>query len=108
MLTCAIPECQAQEHFLRSGTLHLLDVPQENRNRSTLKKMVWLCTRCSATYVVQSWREPGQQIRLRPRTTLPTLEDIISARVAAFVPKPAKRSDAGTPSSIHTTVTKTA
>lgn len=63
MLDCAIAGCKAQELTLRSGTLHLLDVPT-NDNR-IVKRVVWLCSDCSDKYVVQTWRPVGQQIRLR-------------------------------------------
>lgn len=86
MLTCAIPECQAQERFLRSGTLHLVDVPRDARRDA--KKMIWLCPVCSVNYTVQGWREPGQQIRPRQHTILPTLDEIISARISMLIPRP--------------------
>jgi hypothetical protein len=32
---------------------------------ATKKKMVWLCAACTKMHAVQTWREPGEQIRRR-------------------------------------------
>ncbi len=86
MLECAIPGCCVREKFLRSGTLHLVDVGREG---GTTKSMVWLCPSCSRKYAVQTWRETGQQIRLRTRKPMFTMDDITSAYTAVLMPKPA-------------------
>jgi hypothetical protein len=68
MLTCAIPQCSGQERSLRSGSLHLIDVADARPSAgatATKKRMVWLCAGCTRTHTVQSWREPGEQIRRR-------------------------------------------
>ena len=51
------------------------------------KKMVWLCAGCSKKYVVQTWREAGQQIRPRQPRPLLQLDDILSVHVSAVMPK---------------------
>lgn len=63
MLECAIPTCCRCEKFFRSGTLHLMDTVREDG--TVVKKMIWLCAECTRRYVVQGWRAPGEQIRLR-------------------------------------------
>ena len=77
MLTCAIPQCGAQESSLRSGTLHLVDVVR--RNGTTGKKMAWLCRACSEKFTVQTWRQPGQQIRVRTPSSALSPRDLILA-----------------------------
>jgi hypothetical protein len=93
MLTCAIAECGAKEHFLRSGTLHLTDVKREVGSGPPLKKMIWLCPVCSVSFVVQTWREPGQQIRPRQRAFPYSPDQITSRPPAVMLPSSAKRTD---------------
>ncbi len=64
MLECAIPTCNCQETFLRSGSPHLVD--RIEADGTTAQHMIWLCGACTAQYAVQTWRPPGEQIRLRP------------------------------------------
>jgi hypothetical protein len=72
MLICAIPGCSASQSTLQSGRLHLIDTPLEANPAQSRKKYVWLCSSCSATHVVQTWRVAGEQIqRRRPLPTLP-------------------------------------
>jgi hypothetical protein len=70
MLECAIPQCEGRETFLRSGTLHLVDVKRSNEVIG--KKMIWLCAGCTKRYAVQTWRPIGEQIQ--PRSRIPVLE----------------------------------
>lgn len=86
MLECTIPKCSGRERFLRSGTLHLVDVVREDG--SIAKRMIWLCDECTSRYSVQTWRPPGEQIRLRIQSTF-NLADILSARAPRFEPQPA-------------------
>lgn len=74
MLKCAISGCKAQQKFLRSGSLQLLDVLTSDRQM--VKRMVWFCAECTEKYVVQSWRPAGEQIRLR-KTAASALTDIL-------------------------------
>jgi hypothetical protein len=67
MLECVIPECCAQEKLLRSGALHLVDVIRDNGSSS--KKMIFYARNVSLKYTVQTWRAPGEQIRLRERVS---------------------------------------
>lgn len=64
MLECAIPACTCQETFLRSGSLQLVD--RIEADGTIAQHMIWLCAACTAMYTVQTWRPPGEQIRLRP------------------------------------------
>ena len=86
MLECAIPNCCAQERALRSGTLHLADVVRDDGRIA--KKMIWLCAGCTLLYSVQTWRPPGEQIRLRVRSRF-NVVDILSARAPQFQQQPA-------------------
>ena len=63
MLNCAVPGCSATQAALHSGRLHLIDTPVEAGSPQSRKKYVWLCAECSETYVVQTWRAAGEQIR---------------------------------------------
>jgi len=93
MLECAIPSCDVRETFLRSGSLHLVDVAREGGG--TAKRMIWLCSDCSRMYVVQTWREAGQQIRPRGTCRLFSLNEVVTARVDAIMPKSVKLLSAG-------------
>lgn len=63
MLECVVAGCNANEKFLRSGSLYLMDVVAgDGRPR---KKMVWLCADCSRRYMVETWRPAGEQIQAR-------------------------------------------
>ncbi len=67
MLECAIPECTCTENFLRSGSLHLVDLIRPDGN--VAKRMIWLCGECTSRYAVQTWRPAGEQIRFRETST---------------------------------------
>jgi hypothetical protein len=75
MLICAVPECSSSQRALHSGNLHLIDTPidgAEAGSPQSRKKYVWLCSECSKTHVVQTWRPAGEQIRHRkPNPALP-------------------------------------
>lgn len=74
MLNCAVPGCSATQHALHSGRLHLIDTPLETGMGQSRKKYIWLCSECSKTHVVQTWRPAGEQIRrkaLRPVLAFP-------------------------------------
>jgi len=88
MLECAIPDCDAREKFLRSGSLHLVDVARDSG--STAKRMIWLCSGCSRKYAVQTWREPGEQIRPRNTRQSFSVAEAVAARVGGIMPKPIK------------------
>ncbi len=62
MLKCAIPGCEAEEKFLRSGTLQIVDTAKEER---MTKRMIWFCSACTPKYVVQCWRPSGEQVQPR-------------------------------------------
>jgi len=79
MLECEIPSCKAREKFLRSGSLHLMDVKSEDGLAT--RKLIWLCQECTSRYVIQPWRPIGQQLRLRPPAKLFTIP--VPAKVQA-------------------------
>jgi hypothetical protein len=91
MLMCAIPQCSAQERSLRSGSLHLIDVADARPGTgatATKKKMIWLCAACTSTHTVQSWREPGQQIRPKAHSGgLVSIDELVEEQVAAVRPR---------------------
>jgi len=59
---CANPECSMESDYLRSGTLYWIeDLAPEGEERRG--RYIWLCSGCSARFVVQSWRPPGQQLQ---------------------------------------------
>ena len=62
MLNCAVPGCHVREKYLRSGSLHLLDVLV---GEEVTTNIVWFCHECTSKYTVQTWRSPGEQIRRR-------------------------------------------
>lgn len=85
MLKCAIPKCCSREKSLRSGTIHLADVPRNDGSAS--KRMIWLCDACSRRFCVQSWRPAGEQIRPRSHHAGLTLADLFPAQVAQIDPR---------------------
>lgn len=86
MLECAVSGCGAQEKFLRSGTLHLLDIPRDDK--TVVKRMVWLCDSCSRKYMVQTWRKPGEQICQRRPGPMFIVEDHGPAASTALALRP--------------------
>lgn len=61
-MRCANPQCQVESNYLRDGSLYWIDeliadsvVPQ--------RRFIWLCSKCSSTFSVETWRPPGQQLR---------------------------------------------
>ena len=67
---CINALCTAETSYFRSGSLHYMDRSQESRTAITgeQRQLVWLCPQCSQTFVVQTWRAPGQQLRVRTAT----------------------------------------
>jgi ribosomal protein L37AE/L43A len=66
-MNCVNPKCDAQSLYFRSGSLHCIDCldgsPLESNGKQ--RQTVWLCPECSKKMAVESWRPPGQQIRMR-------------------------------------------
>lgn len=91
MLECAIPGCCGREKFLRSGTLHLIDMVQEDG--SIAKRMVWLCAKCTPLYTVQMWRTPGEQVRPRGRTCIIDFAEILASQGPRLVPAVASQNN---------------
>jgi hypothetical protein len=89
MLQCAIPKCGGHEKSLRSGTLHLVDSVRGDGRVS--KKIVWLCESCTEQYTVQTWRAPGEQIRLRSSSGTFSAADVFSEGLEELARKPPKQ-----------------
>jgi hypothetical protein len=68
-MKCANPHCNAEGMYLRSGSLHVLDfvAPDDegSDDREISRKIVWLCGNCTTQFEIETWRPPGQQLRLR-------------------------------------------
>lgn len=65
-MQCANPLCHAESKYFRSGSLHSInyvDQTEMNDNRGQ-QRLIWLCGDCSRRFVVETWRPPGQQLRL--------------------------------------------
>jgi hypothetical protein len=66
-MRCINARCSIETSYFRSGSLHCIDRSEESRTemRGEQRQLVWLCPQCSHTFVVQTWRAPGEQLRLR-------------------------------------------
>lgn len=64
-MRCANPECDAEVMFLRTGSLHIIDVPYNGEDAGPCRRIIWLCDSCTVLLVVEPWRPPGQQLRPR-------------------------------------------
>jgi hypothetical protein len=66
-MRCMNTLCSTETSYFRSGSLHCIDRSQEQRTamKGEQRQLVWLCPECSHTFVVQTWRAPGQQLRAR-------------------------------------------
>ena len=74
-MRCINTLCSTETNYFRSGSVHCIDRSQENRTamRGEQRQLVWLCPQCSATFAVQTWRAPGQQLRVRTVPTPPSV-----------------------------------
>jgi hypothetical protein len=68
---CINALCSTETIYFRSGSVHCVDRSEESRTemRGEQRQLVWLCPQCSHTFVVQTWRAPGQQLRVRTEPT---------------------------------------
>lgn len=69
-MRCANPACQAEALYLRSGSIYCIDrevaMHDEQGKGPPARKqrqMIWLCRECSQRCIVETWRQPGQQLR---------------------------------------------
>lgn len=85
-MKCANPNCQNHLHYLRGGSLRLLELesmpgashPDEGGGfpiSSRTARYFWLCRECSATLVLRRWTQGGLvlQSRTRPSGAPPLL-----------------------------------
>jgi hypothetical protein len=70
-MKCAIPSCGLESLYFRSGSLHCVDCIDSIQNDAgpAKRKLIWLCRECTALWVVETWRPPGEQLRRRPLPT---------------------------------------
>ncbi|HEV2618526.1 MAG TPA: energy transducer TonB [Acidobacteriaceae bacterium] len=69
--------------YLRTGSLHIIDASPDALDR----KVIWLCDSCSQRFVVEPWRQPGQQLQQRLKWTVPGSVRIRSAKESAELAK---------------------
>jgi hypothetical protein len=74
-MRCINTLCSTETSYFRIGSVHCIDRSQESRTemRGEQRQLVWLCPQCSHTFVVQTWRAPGQQLRVRTAPTPPSV-----------------------------------
>ena len=70
-MRCINALCSTETSYFRSGSIHCIDRSQESQSEMSGEKrqLVWLCPECSRTFAVQTWRAPGQQLRVRSVST---------------------------------------
>lgn len=64
-MKCANSECRVEADYFRNGSVHWIDDPGKDEGEGTIQRAIWLCAECTEIYVVDSWRPPGEQLRLR-------------------------------------------
>lgn len=66
-MQCAIPECETQTLYLRSGGIFAVDVldgaSRAGECQIIQRRVIWLCDPCSGAFSIETWRPPGQQVR---------------------------------------------
>jgi len=78
-MRCANAKCQTETLYFRGGSLHCLDRYEDAPvgAKQVRRQLVWLCPDCSRDFVVEGWREPGEQLvrrRLPPISVLAKAE----------------------------------
>jgi hypothetical protein len=70
-MKCANPICGLEVLYFRSGSLHLINSADAIRDdlAAAPRKLIWLCRECTPLWSVETWRPPGQQLRLRDLPT---------------------------------------
>lgn len=53
-----------------------VDIAYSQQDR---RRIIWLCPECSRHFTVESWRPPGQQLRMRKSSSLKHLQRAASA-----------------------------
>lgn len=64
-MKCANPECRVEANYFRDGSVHWIDDPGKDEGERIIQRAIWLCAECTEIYVVDCWRPPGEQLRLR-------------------------------------------
>ena len=66
-MKCANSMCGFESLYFRSGSLHYISSGNAilDNVAASPRKLIWLCCECTALWSVQTWRPPGQQLRLR-------------------------------------------
>ena len=64
-MRCANPKCHRESHYLRDGRLYSIDETNPHTGR-THRRFIWLCSTCAPSFVVETWRPPGEQLRPSP------------------------------------------
>jgi hypothetical protein len=75
-MQCANPQCSKELHYLREGTLNLLEMEPHSDDqfqsdagafamRSVPSKYFWLCGECTKTLIVKRWTTAGIVLALR-------------------------------------------
>ena len=72
-MKCANPNCGFESQYFRSGSLHYIDFSNAipDNVAAAPRKLIWLCRDCTALWSVETWRPPGQQLRLRDLSAKP-------------------------------------
>lgn len=76
-MRCANHLCDAEMTFLRTGSLHVIDIPFDRFDHADADKslparrFIWLCDPCSQLLVLETWRPPGEQLRFRHPGSIP-------------------------------------
>jgi hypothetical protein len=70
-MKCANPLCGFESLYFRSGSLHYIDSEEGilGNRADAQRKLIWLCPECTELWSVQTWRPPGEQLRLRDLLT---------------------------------------
>jgi len=66
-MKCANPSCDVETLYLRSGGIFAVDFPGAEApgdGQMMQRRVIWLCDACSDTFSVETWRPPGEQVRL--------------------------------------------
>ena len=61
-MKCANQDCSAETLYFRSGKLYAADVL--GASGSGERRLIWLCDVCAGKCSVETWRPPGEQVRL--------------------------------------------
>lgn len=78
---CANPSCRAEALYLRGGSIYAIDRESAMAGSNDWsraggqRKMIWLCPDCSRFCVVETWRQPGQQLRWPNRPMAGVMRD---------------------------------